>query len=248
MFKKVFILYCLVLSLASHAERYEFVSTSYPPLMIPPSANKEASGIAVDVVREVMSALGHDVTINLYPWARALHAVQNGDADAIFTIYKTPERENYLDYSHEVLANQSLYLYKTERLSGFKFTGNMLTLENKKIGIIRDKSYGRKFDSFLKKYNVELTTTLEQNFKKLLTNRIDFTISNKFEGDYIASQLGITKKLIREPQPIESIPSFIAFPRAKHLQSLRNQFDAELIRIKENGIYKKILSSYGVQN
>ncbi len=100
----------VLFTIPAWADNFKFVSLEYPPLEFKGS-NGEAQGIAVDIVTKIMTNLGHTIDIKIYPWARSLKMTKEGLADAIFTAYKNPERETFLDYSKNVLVSQIVSFY-----------------------------------------------------------------------------------------------------------------------------------------
>ena len=68
-------------------------------------------GVAADIVREAFRRMGRPVRIGIYPWGRSLSMAESGQADAIFTIDKTSEREARLDHSRQVLMPQEVSLF-----------------------------------------------------------------------------------------------------------------------------------------
>ncbi|OZG71890.1 amino acid ABC transporter substrate-binding protein [Hahella sp. CCB-MM4] len=226
----------------TNAEEYVFVSLEFPPLEYT-GEDGSPTGIAVDIVRKIMTSLGHEVQINIHPWSRSLDLVRKGNADAIFTAYRTPDREKFLDYSKEVLIHQTIALY-AKKDSPIIFNGDLTTLRDKQIGVISTISYGPRFDQMRPNLNVQSVEKLEQNFQKLMLGRIDLFISNKFVADWKLQTTGMTNLITSLSREVDHVPSFIGFSRKQGLTRLRDDFDRELIRLKNNGEYKKILARY----
>src|SRR4051812_11458831 len=97
-------------ALRAFADSYKLVTLDFPPLEFE-NEKGEAMGAAVDIVRAVMTKLGHKTAVQVLPWTRSLNLTREGKADAIFTAYKNEEREAFLDYGHEVLMPQIVSLY-----------------------------------------------------------------------------------------------------------------------------------------
>ncbi len=224
---------------------YLFVSLEFPPLEYI-GDNKEPTGIAVDVVKTIINSLGHTVTVKIYPWARALKMTETGKADAIFTAYKNPERETFLDYSKSVIVHQTVYFYR-KKGSSINYDGDLKKLRPYRIGVVSTISYGKKFDEAKSMLQLDRVNKLEQNIKKLMIGRIDLTLSNAYVGDYELKKMSLQDQIEKIPTQIQSIPSYIAFSKVKKLTALRNQFDIELEKMKQSGEYAKILKQYGVE-
>ncbi len=227
------------------AESYRFVTFHFPPLEYT-SDGQQAEGIAVDIVREVMQALGHEVTITVYPWTRALQMAQTGSVDAIFTAYRNTERERYLDFSNEVLFPQVVYFY-ARRDTDIDFDGALQSLSGLRIGVVSTISYGQRFDQAKSGLIIDKARELEHNFKKLLLDRIDLVPSNIYVAEYTLAKLGWSNQINRLPRPIERLPSYIAFSKKRRLEGLRNQFDTQLADMKASGAYEAIIQNYDVQ-
>lgn len=241
----IFIL-LLASSVQAKGEKYDFVTLDFPPLEY---LNKkgEPIGAAVEIVQQVMKELGHEVKITVLPWARAVAKMKLGEADAIFTAYKTADRLKFMEYSDEILINQFISLY-TVADSPVIFSGDLKLLKDQVFGIVSNISYGEQFDklradNFLKAQRVE---RLELNFRKLAKKRIDIVINNKFGGDFVLKSLDLNGKIVRVEPDVESIPSYIAYSKARNLTELKNNFDKKISQMKKNGGYYKILGNHNI--
>lgn len=221
----------------------ELVTLQYPPYEY--EEDGEIKGIAVEIIREGFSRLGYDVSITLYPWTRALNMVKNGDADGIFTAYKTDERLEFADYSNEVLIQQSVSLFVIQG-SNIKFDGDLDNVRKYSFGVVRDVSYGEKFDTMFKnnEFAYEETNTGESNLQKLINGRFDILISNTFGALSIIKKEHISDQVIELKPVVESVPSYIAFSKKRNLTDLRDEFDEILIVMKNDGTIDRIIDAY----
>ncbi len=227
------------------AGNYQFVTFQFPPLEYATDDGK-AGGIAVEIVTNVMQTLGHDVTITVYPWTRALKMVRTGNADAIFTAYKNADREKFLDFSRQVLFPQVVYFYKNRR-SAVNFTGDLASVKSKRIGVVSTISYGANFDQYKSNFILDKAHRLEHNFQKLLLNRVDLVPSNVYVAEYTLQRMDLGNQIVRLPHKIESVPSYIAFSKFRNLENLRDQFDGQLAVMKSNGAYARIIGKYNIE-
>jgi polar amino acid transport system substrate-binding protein len=226
------------------AAEYYFVTLEYPPLEYKDRAGL-AKGAAVEIVKNIMTNLGHSITIEVLPWPRAVKMVRYGRADAIFTIFKNVERELFLDFSKEVLIPQMIAFYARRDIH-IAYDGNLETLIPYKVGIVSTISYGRRFDRMRPRLKVERTASLEQNFAKMVLGRIDLIVSNVYSAEIFIKKLDIADKIIRLQPHVESVPSYIAFSKLKKLNTLQNEFDRKLIELKKSGVYDDILKKSGI--
>ena len=229
---------------SAKAEQYQFVTFHYPPLEYA-TKNQNATGGVVEIVKQVMHNLGHQVTIKAYPWTRPLKMVKTGEADAIFTAYKDPERETFMEYSNEVLFPQLVYFYKRKGDST-TFNGKLDTLKAKKIGVVSTISYGQIFETYKPNLQLDRANNLQQSFNKLIKKRIDLVPSDIYVAEHTLSELDLSDEVIRLPIKLESVPSFIAFSKKRDLTSLRDKFDKELRNMKQSDDYYKLLKQYNI--
>ena len=217
------------------------VTLQYPPYAY--KENGQVKGIAVEIVTEAFKRLNLPITITVLPWARALHQIKNGDADAIFTLFKKPEREVFADYSNEVLVPQIVSLYVNKH-STIKFTGDLKQLKPYSFGLVRKVSYGQIFDRALKDNiltNVVRSNDAQQSFKMLFSNRIDIVAINKY-GALDILQHSNKLNYIKELKPdLQNIPSYIAFSKKRNLSTIRDKFDDTLRQMKIDGSYDLLL-------
>ncbi len=239
---------CAILLLPSangKAEVYHFVTLEYPPLEYEDIGGRP-EGVAVEMVTQIMTALGHRLYIQVLPWTRALKMVRYGQADAIFTIFKNPGREAFLDYAEEVLIPQLVAFYAPVA-SPVAFNGDLEALKHLRIGVVSTISYGLAFDRFRPQLTVERTATLDQNLAKLLLGRIDLVISNVYQAENVIDRLKLGEKIKRLHPVVERIPSYIAFSKIRKLTALRQDFDRQLIQMKKTGRYTTIMDSSGLR-
>ena len=76
----------------------------YPPYII--NTDQGPQGLAVDIVSTAFSRIGRSIKTELFPVARGQIRLLNGDADAYFSIKKTPERERDMLFTQNALMTQ----------------------------------------------------------------------------------------------------------------------------------------------
>jgi len=244
LFTVLFVLLSLMIFGNTNSTALELVTLQYPPYEY--LENGEVKGVAVNIVQEVFKRMKRPITITLYSWDQSLAMIQKGEADAIFTIFKTPERETYADYSHEVLMPQVVSLF-VKSDANIVFDGDLNKLSRYTFGVVRTVSYGSIFDDAVKTgviRSIETSETGEENMKKLLQGRFDILVSNRYGA------LDIVKKMknmdhVKELTPaIQSVSSYIAFSKKRDLTSLRDEYDIILRKMKDDGTYENIITSY----
>jgi polar amino acid transport system substrate-binding protein len=245
--RRLLTLLMMLLGSFLRAEDYLLLTLQYPPYEYQETEKGEVKGLAVEVVRQAFARMGHTVTIKLLPWPRVLWMVENGHADGFFTTYHVPEREQWADYSTEELAPQvtSLFVKKGSRIS---YRGDLNQLAGEPIGVVMKVSYGEKFDRAVK--DKVLTRVLESvdgetNFRQLFAGRLNVVASNRLGAQFILGQMGKIDEVEELAPPLENVPSYIAFSKAKNLKPLRDRFDQVLRQMKADGTWARIMKQVG---
>jgi len=232
----VLLAYCSVTS----AREYQLVTLDYPPYAY--EENGEVKGVAVEIVKEVFNRMGDKVKITVYPWKRSIELVKSGSADAIFTIYHTPERTQFLDYSSEVLVSQKTALFVAAN-SNLRFNGNLEELQNITFGVVLGVSYGEKFDSFVKNNKPQLSVAYDgtASMRALLEGRHNAVVSNVTGAKTILKKMGRQNEVKMLEPFLQDVTSYLAFSKTNKLSDIRLKFDKTLKQIKSEGVYDKIL-------
>lgn len=236
-------------ALSVHATQYTCVSFEYPPL-VHRESDGNASGAAIEIVNAVFRSMGDSIKLELYPWGRALSLIENGDRDCIFTLYRSAERENYIDYSNEVLVKQIVYFY-TRKNKDIVFDGNLATLSKARIGTAARVNYGPKFEGMRDKLHIDEAPTITLNFMKLVMERVDLVPSNEGTANATMANPELSRyadMLVRLPVPVEIVPSFIGFAKLKKLAGLRDRYDDAFHKFASSPEYRAILSKYHLQD
>jgi polar amino acid transport system substrate-binding protein len=225
------------------AAPYRFVTMDYPPYAY--QEDGQVKGPAVDVIREVFRMMGKEVAFEVYPWARSLQMFQDGEVDAIFSLFKTPERESFTQYSRQVLYSQPITLW-VPRASRLESPAPLAKLPVLTVGVVHMISYGSAFDEAVRRgaLRTEVSYTAESCISNLLAGRYDAWVSNHFGAIYILRKAGRLEEVRELQPPIQEAPAYVGFSRARDLGALRDAFDHALAQLKGSGKYHQIFDGY----
>jgi polar amino acid transport system substrate-binding protein len=226
---------------AAHAEPrppLELVTLQYPPYIY--SQQGQPAGVAVELVKQVFSAIDVEVNVRILPWARAISDIEHGRADAIFTAFKTAERQRFADYSQEVLFVQNISLIQaTPKAVAWRQPGNGLS-----ICAVNDVSYGSYMDQLLTQRHfatVYRINSAEQCALMVSNGRADLWVNNEFGARVLLQQLKLPQPLHILQPPLQSTNSYIAFSRQRQLTAIRDRFDVALRQFKQSGRYQQLV-------
>ena len=117
------------------AQGITVVTEEYPPYNFLDSNNR-ISGMATEVVEEVLKRARLDYKMAMYPWARAYQLAQDAPNVLIYSIGRSEQRESLFKWV-DVIAPYDVYLYRLKSRTDIKAT-RLADVRHFKIGAVRD--------------------------------------------------------------------------------------------------------------
>lgn len=201
------------------------------------------TGFHIDLIELAAAELGIRVQYVSMPWKRALKTIENGEVDAIsYTIF-APERTQYLIYEADnaISIGSTRFAYLKGR--NFNYDGSLESVEDRKIGVIRGYSYGKKFDRS-KLNNLINVNTEEQLLMMLLDKRVDLILVNIDHLKYKYAHLPEFSEVTSMDVASDSYDIFLAFSKKRGHEALAKRFAEVIPRIRQSERYQKIVQSY----
>lgn len=236
-----FIFFIMLLSQAVASEKIVLTTLDWEPYI---GKSMDDNGYVGEVVREAFKRGGYEVVFKFFPWARTVKLATEGKVDGYFPEYFSEELSK-----HSVVSDP----FDGGPVGFFKRKGYELEyktlqdLKSLKIGVVRGYVNEKNFDAatFLKKE--EVTTDL-LNIKKLLKNRIDLFVADKFVGFYT-----LKKEMPNMLGQIEFVDPALALnnlyvcisKKAKDYDKKITAFNKGLKSLKADGTFDKILKKHG---
>ncbi len=216
------------------------ITDPYEPFVFPPDA--ELKGLDYDVTEAVFRMLQIPVEIKFYPFKRCLYMMRNQEADALIDLVRTEERNTYMFFPEEPLSDSLLII--------FYHKGHRPQIET--LDDLKSYQFGAQYGSeypqelaevLIKREDVKL---MEQNFQKLMSDRIDIMVENRIVGRYIVSKMGILDQIEVLELP-KSFPTqyYLGFAQKEGHDHLAVQFSQTLVQFKQSQAYHDILAKYG---
>lgn len=150
--------------------------------------NDELTGYSVSVIHKVFDHTGDDYQINIFPWTVAFKKAKSQKNTMIFSIARTPEREDSFIWLGR-LFSEPIYFWTLKKLNISTVT-SLNELKNYRISVVKDANS----HDYLVKHqfpNVYLMTSTFSNndsytrMKMLDGNRADIVIAS--ESDVVNS-------------------------------------------------------------
>jgi polar amino acid transport system substrate-binding protein len=205
---------------------------------------EEARGLEIEVVKAVLERMRIQPRFVHLPWNRCLKMIEDGGADALVSLLRTPEREAYTIFPAEHISVSRTVLF-TRTGKEIRYRGSLKDLRNFRIGVISGFSYGKTFDSatYLKKDEV---VNAEKLVEMVVSGRHDLGVENQVVLITEAKKQGVEKKIQILSPPIHTQRLYVGFSRKRDLRRLATGFSETLAGFKKTEEYDVILRKYGL--
>ena len=156
------------------AAEFQIVTEDFPPMNYEDDGGFK--GISTDIVKAVMKRAGLPFNAALYPWARAYNMALKQKNVMIYSIAKTPERENHFRWIGPMYPF-SESLFRLKKRGDIKVN----SLEDAKawrIGVVREYAVHQflKGKGFKDDEELDPTSSQTLNLKKLFRGRVDLIV------------------------------------------------------------------------
>lgn len=224
---------------AMAAEITVAVGRSLPPYIIV----DEWRGLEYDIVREALAAEGHTVKPRFMAFARVVKELESGQADAAMTMRPDSGIKAFYSESHITYRNYAI------TLASRKITVDSVTdLAGKSVMAFQNAALylGPAYRAVVDAsphYREEAHQALQPTM--LFLGRVDVVVADRFIFGWFAADPEVRAK-VDTTQAVRFHPIFpptdyhVAFRDA----ALRDSFNAGLKKLRENGIYGKIVARY----
>lgn len=227
------------LSLSAQGEKLRIVTDPWAPYAY--QQNGQGMGIDYEVTAKVFERLGVEVEWQFLPWKRCLAMLDQGEADGVLDIFRTPERDATLLYPDEPLSDVQFVLFQTAAKPHEVAT--LDDLDGLTIGTSAGYTYG---DAFMQAtaFKREAAASQEANFGKLVRNRVDLIITDLRVGNFTLQAMGLAGKVSALPLVISHERQYLAVRRGAGMDQLALRFSIELRRFKREPAYSQLVARY----
>lgn len=226
-------------------------ATQWPPFEFSDARGK-AVGTDTEIIEQVLKRLGYTPQMILQPWNRVETTAARGDFAAIYSVIRTPEREQLFFYSDAINSSASVFFKrKADSVSWKSFDD----LKNQRIAIAGGYAYPIVFGNAVKRKTfASVKETFDanadlSNLRALKAGLVDLVLCEVNVCSYLIKQYR------NELDALHAIPTVVgdamdlhvAFPKAwPGSEQLVRQFNAELAKFIADGSRAKIFKAYGI--
>ncbi|WP_448550064.1 substrate-binding periplasmic protein [Thalassotalea fusca] len=231
--------------IAATDNELRIVTEHFPPLQISDKKNNKLEGMAVDVMRELLTHTQYSPEIEVIPWARAYELALVRPNTLIFTIIRTEERDPHFKWVGSISPIGVNYIWTLKSRTDIHIENWQDAIKYNAVAqrygaqSIKLKNHG-----FQEQKNLYLTTTYGQGIKMVLNQRADFFLGSDFLAGLFLRDLKIDKSQFNKLMPHSQDNSLnIAFNKQTP-DSVVNEFRQALEQMKQNGSLEKIVEKW----
>jgi polar amino acid transport system substrate-binding protein len=221
------------------------VTEELPPYNM--TQDGQVTGMSTEVVQAILKEIGIEASIQPMPWARAYELALNESNVLIYSIARTPAREDLFHWVGAIAPTQ-WYIYslaerpiKLNSLDDAR--GHQIATVNQDVGeqylVAKGFRIGEELQS---------STKYEHNYRKLKVDHVELWISNELNALYLTRQNGEDpEKVLIRSLPLPALTSqeglSMAFSRGTPTETVE-KFRSGLETIRSNGIYDAIMRKW----
>ncbi|MBT2865826.1 transporter substrate-binding domain-containing protein [Chromobacterium violaceum] len=195
------------------------------------------------VVREAFAREGVQVRFAYMPWARALEALRNGNAQASSFWYDDPVKAKEFLYSAPISEHRELLFHRKDvTVPPWR---KLRDLRGLRFGATHGYTYTAEFRQLMKQgtLNVEEANDDKINLLKMLAGRIELFPLDEFTGWQLltsdAFPRGAHDLVTTEARPFSIQYGHLLMPRSARNEQLMARFNAGLARLRADGTLER---------
>ncbi|MHA7879325.1 MAG: substrate-binding periplasmic protein [Saccharospirillum sp.] len=208
----------------------------YPPyLWQSPDNPRRLIGANALIMEEVSKRLGVPIDlVYVGPWSRSQEEVRAGRIDLMAGAFFTLPRVEYMDYVQPAFLTTRSVVW-SRQLTEFDYQGRD-DLQSLRGATVINNSFGQVFDQYMRQnLQIESVSSLEQAFRMLAQNRVDYVLYEDFPGRAYAARLGLDRQLRSLEPPVSEESLFLGISHRSqcnngHLRGRLTQIMTELER------------------
>lgn len=167
---------------AADAPMLKLLTEDYPPFNMQ-STTGQISGMATDIVRELMARAGYRYSIELLPWLRAYNRAVLEPGTCVFSTTRTEQRENQFKWVGPVVENPWVLYARADDPRQIR---NLEATRPYRLGGYTGDAVAQYL--IARNFEVDLASNDAQNVRKLLAGRIDFWATGKYSGAMLVAR------------------------------------------------------------
>ena len=226
--------------MASENQVVTLVADPFPPYQY--VKGSQVTGLDYEIIRNAFQSQGLKISVTLHPWDECIQRVDQGLADGIFQMAKTPEREKRFLFSDLLrIAKTVFFCNKAKPVTLDSGDSLIEKLQETKTAVVKGYSYGSDFDHLQGICKVSVNSH-QESLLELSAGKVGLAIMDRGVGVYLIDELKLGDKLQGVANFEIARPLFAAFQESR--LDIQEIFDRGLEEIRRNGAYDELMSKY----
>ncbi|KLN60711.1 hypothetical protein WH96_09450 [Kiloniella spongiae] len=204
----------------------EFYTEDFPPYNY--LENDELRGIGPKIIKGLAQEAGEDPKITVLPWARAYKYAQEKPDVGIFSIVKTPKREDVFQWVGPIYTVRIGLYTITENKHLYQGTNDENLEKARKVGDIAVQlgGAGEELLTTLKFQNLNKIVNINKALFLLLKGRYDLLETSDTYMAYMAKEEGVSVEVVSEAAFIGQYDMYLAFSKSTPVATVQKWQDA----------------------
>ncbi|MGC8989151.1 MAG: PAS domain S-box protein [Verrucomicrobiia bacterium] len=198
--------------------------------------NGEASGITPDLLNLIAQRLGIEIKpVRYKTWSEVLAGMRRGEADVFGTLTRTPEREEFLDFTRPYL-EVPLVLFVNKTTPQYK---GIKDLKGRRVGVVQD--YGA--HAWLREAHPELivepVANTREGLMKVVLGQLDAMLEVLPVGQHVITEVSLTELRVL-PEIVLTLPQHLAVAKGNtQLLAILNKGLGTLTEAERRAAFRK---------
>jgi polar amino acid transport system substrate-binding protein len=216
-------------------------------------SDDKAPGFSVEVLRQVFAAMGQDASFEAFPLNRSWMMIARGEADGIFSSWRTSERERICSFPDEPLKQERwVFFIRTTDVGKLKFSsfddlvGHDVAVHGPVPGLFEQPVVSPEMWQFLREHhNMVETSGGIVSLRLLAAGRVDYAVVNLAGGMFYIARKELSGQV--EPLLSRSVIEdgyYVCFTKARVSPSLVDAFSRALKQFKQTDAFQAIYHKY----
>lgn len=208
------------------------------------NAQGKLTGFTIDVVEEIQKRLSTKFPIQVVPWARGVEMLNRNPNTLLFTMARTPERENLYQWIGPITYVKYELFAKAD--SDIKINSLDDAKKLKLIGVyrndIRDQTLTR-----LGFTNLDRAASNISSFKKLMVGRVTVYADSKLGVAGVAKAAGYQESDVKPVFHLFDSPLYIAVSRDTN-KNVVSKWNDILDEMKKDKSFQRLQKKYNIED
>ena len=214
---------------------------TYPPFSEMDGSGK-LTGFDIDIGLALCAEMKRECRFQQMDWEGLIPALKTDKIDAIVaSMNDTPERRESVAFTDPYYTNPGLFV----RAKGSSIEPTPAGVKGKTVGVLRASIFDNYVTAKFPDADIQRFTSQEDANAAAVAGRVDLLFADKIVMDgFLQHDEGKNFEAVGETDDPEYFGAGIAIGVRKDDNALREELNAALKAIKENGAYKKVNDKY----